>query len=170
VVTLIRSEISCSERWGLADVTLPITYLPQKYWGAIYQILKKIANWYYIKRGDRLTHRLTQEAREKWESETGGKKGLMHMYRTPECFVQSERGYYDLYQFHIVIEPFRFMFYMPVETAPWVDEERLLKPRLYTNVTPEHGLLRGKTIKISRKSINTNDEQIGEELKRFLDA
>ena len=124
----------------------------------------------YIKRGDRLTHRLTQEAREKWESETGGKKGLMHMYRTPECFVQSERGYYDLYQFHIVIEPFRFMFYMPVETAPWVDEERLLKPRLYTNVTPEHGLLRGKTIKISRKSINTNDEQIGEELKRFLDA
>ncbi|MGO9739195.1 MAG: hypothetical protein ACLPVO_17450, partial [Desulfomonilaceae bacterium] len=43
------SEISYSERWGLADVTLPITYLPKKHWGAIYQILKKIANWYKLK-------------------------------------------------------------------------------------------------------------------------
>ena len=29
----------------------------------------------YVRRGDRLNYRLTPEAKEKWESETGGKKG-----------------------------------------------------------------------------------------------
>lgn len=124
----------------------------------------------YVRRGDRLTYRLTQEAKEKWESETGGKKDLIHLYRTPGCYVQSERGYYNLYQFHVVVEPFRFLFHMPVDLGSWVAEERLLKPRLHTNHMTEYGLLRGQAIKISRKSINATDEQIGQELQRFLDT
>jgi len=124
----------------------------------------------YVKRGDRLTYQLPKEVKEKWESETGGKKGLLILYRTPECFVQSEKGYYDLYQFHIVVEPFRFLFYMPVETASWVIDDRVLKPRLRVSHTYEHGLLRGKNIKISRKSTNTTDEQLGYKIKKFLNS
>ncbi|MGO9737043.1 MAG: hypothetical protein ACLPVO_06390, partial [Desulfomonilaceae bacterium] len=47
---------------GLADVTLHITYLPKKHWGAIYQILKKIANWYYNTSGTKpATAKITTE-------------------------------------------------------------------------------------------------------------
>jgi len=49
---------------------------------------------------------------------------------------------------------------MPVETAPWVTNDRILRPTLYASYTNEHGLLRGKSIKISRKSTNATDEQI----------
>lgn len=124
----------------------------------------------HVKRGDRLTYQLPKESREKWESETGGKVGLSILYRTPDSFVQIERGYYDLYQFHIVVEPFRFLFYMPVGTASWVTNDRILKPTLYASYTSEHGLLRGKSIKISRKSTNTTDEQLGYKIKKFLNA
>ena len=123
----------------------------------------------YVRRGDRLNYRLTPEAKEKWESETGGKKDLVRLYRTRECYVQTERGYYDLYQFHIVVEPFRFIFHMPMEMGPWIDEERLLKPRLRTNHTTESGLLRGQVIKISRKATGLTDDLIGGELQRLLD-
>ncbi len=124
----------------------------------------------YVRRGDRLTYRLTQAAKEKWESETGGKRDLIHLYRTPGCFVQSERAYYDLYQFHIVVEPFRFLFLMPQELASWVDEGRLQKPRLHTNMVIECGLCRGRQIKMSRKATGLTDEQIAAELQRFLDT
>ena len=123
----------------------------------------------YIRRWDKLTYRLEPEAKEKWELETGGKKDLLHLYRTPGCQVQLQRGYYDLYQFHVVTEPFRFVFYMPMELASWVDQERLQKPRLHTNNTTEVGLLRGRHIRMSRKSTGLTDEQIGAELQRFLD-
>ena len=124
----------------------------------------------YVKRGDRLIYHLPPEVKAKWETETGGKKGLIILYRTPECLIQSERGYYDLYQFHIVVEPFRFLFYMPVETATWVTDDRVLKPRLRVSYTNEYGLLRGKSIKISRKSTNTTDEQLGYKIKKFLNS
>jgi len=124
----------------------------------------------HVKRGDRLTYQLPKEVKEKWESETGGKVGMTILYRTPDSFVQSERGYYDLYQFHIVVEPFRFLFYIPVETAPWVTNDRILRPTLYASYTNEYGLLRGKSIKISRKSTNATDEQIGYKIKKFLNS
>jgi len=124
----------------------------------------------YVKRGDRLTYQLPKEVKEKWESETCGKVGMTILYRTPDSFVQTERGYYDLYQFHIVVEPFRFLFYIPVENAPWVTNDRILRPTLYASYTNEYGLLRGKSIKISRKSTNTTDEQLGYKIKKFLNS
>ena len=124
----------------------------------------------YIRRWDKLTYRLEPEARDKWQSETGAKKDLLHLYRTPGCQVQLQRGYYDLYQFHVVIEPFRFVFYMPVELASWIDPERLQKPRLHMNQIKEVGLLRGRHIKMSQKSTQLTDEQIGAEIQRFLDT
>lgn len=77
-------------------------------------------------------------------------------------------GYTSLYRFHVVVEPFRFMFHMPVKLASWMPEERIAKPRLHSNLVTECGLLRGQKIKMSKKGTGLTDEEIGEEIRRFL--
>lgn len=124
----------------------------------------------YVRRGDREIYHLTAEAKARWEAETGSNKHHVRMYLSPKCKVEFEEGYFDLYHFHIVIEPFRFSFYLPIHQAPWMDKRRLSKRRFHYPQTVEYGLVRGKLITTSRKATLVTREQIKEELQKFLDA
>ena len=92
------------------------------------------------------------------------------MYLTSKCKVEFEEGYFDLYHFHIVAEPFRFTFYLPIHQAPWVTKRRISKRKFHYPQTVEYGLIRGKVITTSRKATMVPLEQIKEDLQRFLDA
>lgn len=91
------------------------------------------------------------------------------MYLTPKCKVEFEEGYFDLYHFHVVIEPFRFTFYLPIHQAPWLDKRRLSKRRFHYPQTVEYGLVHGKVITTSRKATMIPLEQIKTELQKLLD-
>jgi hypothetical protein len=124
----------------------------------------------YVRRGDREIYHLTPEAKAKWESETGGNKHHLRIYLSPKCKVEFEEGYFDLYHFHLVLEPFRFSFYLPTHQAPWMDKRRVSKRRFHYPQTVEYGLVRGKGITSSRKATMVSRDEIKEELQRFLDA
>jgi len=124
----------------------------------------------YVQRGDREIYHLSPEAEKKWEEETGSNKHHLRMYLTPKCKVEFEEGYFDLYHFHIVVEPFRFTFYLPIHQAPWVTKRRISKRKFHYPQTVEYGLIRGKVITTSRKATMVPLEQIKEDLQRFLDA
>jgi hypothetical protein len=123
----------------------------------------------YVRRGDREIYQLSPDAKKAWETETGGNKHHVRMYLTPKCKVEFEEGYFDLYHFHIVMEPFRFSFYLPIHQAPWLDKRRLSKRRFHYPQTVEYGLVRGKVITTSRKATMIPLEQIKTELKKLLD-
>ena len=78
----------------------------------------------YVRRGDREIYHLSPDAKKSWETETGGNKHHVRMYLTPKCKVEFEEGYFDLYHFHIVMEPFRFSFYLPIHQAPVAGQEK----------------------------------------------
>jgi hypothetical protein len=82
--------------------------------------------------------------------------------------VKREKYFHDLYQFHVTLEPFRFLFYMPVPLARWVRKGAVWEPRLKMPITNEYALLRGKKIKMSRNTLGWSDEQLKEEFRRFL--
>lgn len=124
----------------------------------------------YVRRGDKEVYHLTGDAKKKWEAETGGNKHHIRIYLTSKCKVELEEGYFDLYHFHIVIEPFRFSFYLPIHQAQWVDKRRVSKRKFYYPQTVEYGLAHGKVITTSRKATLVTRDQIKEELERFLDA
>jgi hypothetical protein len=124
----------------------------------------------YVRRGDREVYSLSAEAKKKWETETGGNKHHIRMYLTAKCKVDFEEGYFDLYHFHVVVEPFRFSFYLPVHQAPWIDKRRISKRRFHYPQTVEYGLIRGKMITTSRKASLVTLEQITEELNKILEA
>jgi len=124
----------------------------------------------YVRRGDREVYHLTPEAEKKWEAETGSNKHHFRMYLTPKCKVEFEEGYFDLYHFQIVLEPFRFSFYLPIHQAQWMNKKRLSKRKFHYPQTVEYGLLRGKVITTSRKATMVPIEQIKEALQKFLDA
>ncbi|MEJ2716548.1 MAG: hypothetical protein P8182_05340 [Deltaproteobacteria bacterium] len=141
--------------------------------GALEKIFKSGHNCLtvnYVRRGDREIYHLSGEAKKKWESETGGSKHHVRIYLTPKCKVEFEEGYFDLYHFHIVIEPFRFSFYLPIHQAPWIDKRRLSKRRFHYPQTVEYGLAHGQVITTSRKATMVSREQIREELQKFLDT
>jgi len=123
----------------------------------------------YVRRGDREVYNLSAEAKKKWEAETNGNKHHIRMYLTPKCKVEFEEGYFDLYHFHIVIEPFRFSFYLPIHQAPWMDKRRLSKRRFHYPQTVEYGLVGGKVITTSRKATMVPLSQIKEELQKLID-
>jgi len=122
----------------------------------------------YVRRGNREVYHLSSEAKKKWESETGGDKHHVRMYLTPKCKVEFEEGYFDLYHFHLVVEPFRFSFYLPIHQALWMDKRRISKRRFYYPQTVEYGLLRGKLLTTSRKATLVPREQIKDEMQKFL--
>ena len=93
----------------------------------------------YVRRGDREIYNLSPEAKKLWESETSSNKHHLRMYLTPKCKVEFEEGYFDLYHFHIVIEPFRFSFYLPIHQAQWIDKRRVSKRRFHYPQTVEYG-------------------------------
>lgn len=124
----------------------------------------------YVRRGDKEIYHLSPEAKKKWESETNSDKHHIRMYLTPKCKVEFEEGYYDLYHFHIVIEPYRFSFYLPTYQAPWMDKRRLSKRRFHYPQCVEYGLVRGKVITTSRKSSMVPLEKIKEELQKLMEA
>lgn len=124
----------------------------------------------YVRRGDKEVYHLSPEAKKKWESETNGNKHHIRMYLTSKCKVEFEEGYFDLYHFHILLEPFRFSFYLPIHQAPWLDKRRLSKRRFHYPQTVEYGLVKGKVVTTSRKASMTPITQIKEELKKLLDA
>ncbi len=123
----------------------------------------------YVRRGDREIYHLSAEARKKWETETDSNKHHIRMYLTPKCKVEFEEGYFDLYHFHIVIEPFRFSFYLPIHQAPWIDKRRLSRRRFHYPQTVEYGLVNGKVITTSRKATLVSVGEIKEEMERFLE-
>jgi len=123
----------------------------------------------YVRRGDREIYHLSAEAKKKWEAETGANKHHARMYLTARCKVEFEYGYFDLYHFHIVIEPFRFSFYLPIHQAPWLDKRRLSKRQFHYPQTVEYGLVRGKLVTTSRKATMISLENIKEELQKFVD-
>ena len=123
----------------------------------------------YVRRGDREIYHLSAEAKKNWEEESGGNKHHVRMYLTPKCKVEYEEGYFDLYHFHIVLEPFRFSFYLPIHQAPWLDKRRLSKRRFHYPQTVEYGLASGKLITTSRKASMVPLEKIKEELKKLMD-
>ena len=123
----------------------------------------------YVRRGDREVYHLSTEATAKWEAETGSNKHHTRMYLTPKCKVEFEEGYFDLYHFHIVLEPFRFSFYLPIHQAPWLDKRRLSKRRFHYPQTVEYGLVSGKVITTSRKATMVPLEQIKAELQKLQD-
>jgi hypothetical protein len=124
----------------------------------------------YVRRGDKEVYHLSQEAKKKWEAETNGNKHHIRMYLTSKCKVEFEEGYFDLYHFHIVLEPFRFSFYLPIHQAPWLDKRRLSKRRFHYPQTVEYGLVKGKVITTSRKASMAPIEQVKEELKQLLEV
>jgi len=124
----------------------------------------------YVRRGDREIYHLSPEAQKSWEVETGENKHHIRMYLTPKCKVDFDEGYFDLYHFHIVIEPFRFTFYLPIHQAQWLDKRRLSKRRFHYPQTVEYGLVKGKVITTSRKATMIPLEQIKEELEKFQQA
>ena len=124
---------------------------------------------HYIRRGDREIYHLSNEARKKWELETGGNKHHIRIYLTPKCKVEFEEGYYDLYHFHIVTEPFRFSFYLPIHQAPWIDKRRISRRKFHYPQTVEYGLVDGKAITTSRKATMVPLESIKEELEKFIE-
>jgi hypothetical protein len=124
----------------------------------------------YVRRGDKEVYHLCAEARKKWEAETGGNKHHTRMYLTPRCKVEFEEGYFDLYHFHIVIDPFRFSFYLPIHQAPWIDKRRLSKRQFHYPQTVEYGLVNGKVVTTSRKATMVPLEQIKKELQTLLDT
>lgn len=122
----------------------------------------------YVRRGDREIYHLTPEAEKKWETETGGNKHHLRMYLTSKCKVEFDEGYFDLYHFHIVLEPFRFCFYLPIHQAQWINKKRISKRKFHYPQTVEYGLIRGKVITTSRKATMVPLEQIKEALEKFL--
>jgi hypothetical protein len=124
----------------------------------------------YVRRGDREVYSLSAEAKKKWETETGGNKHHIRMYLTAKCKVDFEEGYFDLCHFQLVVEPFRFSFFLPVHQAPWIDKRRISKRRFHYPQTVEYGLIRGKMITTSRKASLVTMEQIAEELNKILEA
>jgi hypothetical protein len=124
----------------------------------------------YVRRGDREIYHLSPEAKKKWEAETGGNKHHTRMYLTSRCKVEFEEGYFDLYHFHLTIEPFRFSFYLPIHQAPWIDKRRISKRPFHYPQTVEYGLAHGKVITTSRKATMVPLQQIREDLQKFLDA
>jgi hypothetical protein len=124
----------------------------------------------YVRRGDKEIYHLTSEAKKKWEAETDGNKHHARMYLTPKCKVEFDEGYFDLYHFHIVLEPFRFSFYLPVHQAPWIDKRRVSKRRFHYPQTVEYGLVSGKMITTSRKASLVSVEQIKQELEDVLET
>lgn len=123
----------------------------------------------YVRRGDREIYHLSAEAKKKWETETGGNKHHTRMYLTPKCKIEFETGYFDLYQFHIVIEPFRFSFYLPIHQALWLDKRRVSKRPFHYPQTVEYGLVGGKVVTTSRKATMVPLTQIKDELQKLLD-
>jgi len=123
----------------------------------------------YVRRGDREVYDLSPEAKKKWETETEGNKHHIRMYLTAKCKVDFEEGYFDLYHFHIVVDPFRFSFYLPIHQAPWLNKRRLSKRRFHYPQTVEYGLVRGQVITTSRKATMVPLEQIKQELQKLLD-
>ncbi len=123
----------------------------------------------YVRRGDREIYNLSPEAKKKWEVETNGNKHHIRMYLAPKCKVDFEEGYFDLFHFHIVVEPFRFSFYLPIHQATWLDKRRLSKRRFHYPQTVEYGLAGGKVITTSRKATMVPLETIKEELQKLLD-
>ncbi len=124
----------------------------------------------YVRRGDREIYHLSAEAKKKWEAETGGNKHHIRLYLTPKCKVEPEEGYYDLYHFQIVAEPFRFSFYLPIHQAPWIDKRRLSRRKFHYPQTVEYGLVKGKVITTSRKATMVPLEVIKDELSKFLET
>jgi hypothetical protein len=123
----------------------------------------------YVRRGDREIYHLAPDAKKSWETETGGNKHHVRMYLTPKCKVEFEEGYFDLYHFHIVMEPFRFSFYLPIHQAPWLNKRRLSKRRFHYPQTVEYGLVSGKVITTSRKATMIPLEEIKAQLQKLLD-
>ncbi|MCX5862333.1 MAG: hypothetical protein WCG29_02560 [Desulfomonile sp.] len=123
----------------------------------------------YVRRGDREIYHLSPEAKKSWETETSGNKHHVRMYLTPKCKIELEEGYFDLYHFHIVMEPFRFSFYLPIHQAPWLDKRRLSKRRFHYPQTVEYGLAHGKLVTTSRKATMVSLEKIKEELNKLMD-
>ena len=107
---------------------------------------------HYVRRGDR----------------EDSNKHHVRLYLTPKCKIEYEEGYFDLYHFHIVLEPFRFSFYLPIHQAPWLDKRRLSKRKFHYPQTVEYGLVRGRTITGSRKATLVPRDKIKEELNKFL--
>lgn len=124
---------------------------------------------HYVRRGDREIYHLSSEAKKKWEAETGGDKHHVRIYLTPKCKVEYEEGYYDLYHFHIVTEPFRFSFYLPIHQAPWIDKRRISRRKFHYPQTVEYGLVNGKPVTSSRKASMVPLETIKEELEMFVE-
>jgi hypothetical protein len=124
----------------------------------------------YVRRGDKEVYHLSPDAKKKWEAETNGNKHHIRMYLTSKCKVEFEEGYFDLYHFHLVLEPFRFSFYLPIHQAPWLDKRRLSKRRFHYPQTVEYGLVKGKVVTTSRKASMTPITQIKEELKTLLET
>lgn len=123
----------------------------------------------YVRRGDREICHLSAEAKKKWEAETGGNKHHVRMYLSPKCKVEFEEGYFDLYHFHIVLDPFRFSFYLPIHQALWLDKRRLSKRRFHYPQTVEYGLSHGKLVTTSRKATMVPLEKIKEELQKLVE-
>lgn len=123
----------------------------------------------YIRRGDREIYHLSADAKKNWERETDGNKHHIRMYLTSKCKVEFEDGYFDLYHFHIVLDPFRFSFYLPIHQAPWLDKRRLSKRPFHYPQTVEYGLVAGKVITTSRKATMVPLERIKEEMLTLLD-
>lgn len=123
----------------------------------------------YIRRGDREIYHLSAEAKKNWERETDGNKHHIRLYLTSKCKVEFDDGYFDLYHFHIVLDPFRFSFYLPIHQAPWIDKRRLSKRPFHYPQTVEYGLVSGKVITTSRKATMVPTEKIKAEMQKLLD-
>ncbi|MGC8657715.1 MAG: hypothetical protein ACP5U1_01450 [Desulfomonilaceae bacterium] len=123
----------------------------------------------YVRRGDREIYTLSPEAKKRWETETGSNKHHIRMYLSQKCKVDYEEGYFDLYHFHIVMEPFRFSFYLPIHQAPWMDKRRISKRKFHYPQTVEYGLVKGKVITTSRKATMVPLEEIKSEFQKLLD-
>ncbi len=123
----------------------------------------------YVRRGDREVYTLSPEAKKKWQTETGSNKHHIRMYLSQKCKVDYEEGYFDLYHFHIVMEPFRFSFYLPIHQAPWMDKRRISKRKFHYPQTVEYGLVRGKVITTSRKATMVPIEEIKTEFQKLFD-
>jgi hypothetical protein len=124
----------------------------------------------YVRRGDREIYHLSADAKKKWKKETGENKHYVRMYLTPKCKVEFEEGYFDLYHFHVVVEPFRFSFYLPIHQAEWIDKRRVSKRKFHYPQTVEYGLVKGKVVTTSRKATMVPSEKIKEELQSVIDS
>jgi hypothetical protein len=91
------------------------------------------------------------------------------MYLTQKCKIDYEEGYFDLFHFHIVIEPFRFSFYLPIRQAQWIDKRRISKRKFHYPQTVEYGLVRGQVITTSRKATMVPLEDIKTEFQKLID-